>query len=472
MRRFVRVLAVLIAAVALPALVAAASIPTALGQVYPPRPPGAWPAPAPRTLDPGLPTVAVVLAPGGTNVADSLAPYEVLARSGAVNVVLAASSRAPVPLTGGVDVLPEVTFDDLAALPRAPDAIVVPALIGDVRPELEWVAAQHAAGSVVMSVCVGAGHLAHAGLLAGRPATSNWLGLIGLRRSHPEVAWVDGERFVDDGDIITTGAVLSGIDGSLRLVERLVGPDAAARVADEIHWAGYRPGSPTAIPVARAAPQDLVGLLSAAYRWDRPSTGVLLTEGIGEIEVAAAFRPTTELSYLARPWSLTLDGAPVRSRHGLTLLPRGAWPDAAGRVARVVVPGTGPAVDAAAATAASGRPSGGGGVEVVRPMRAGEFAFDGALRDIALHDDVASAAWVAKSLQFAAPRLDGLGGRTGLAEVLAAWPWGLSARAVLLAALGALLGVLAVRAASRAGSRAGARPGPGAGSRPAPPAGS
>jgi hypothetical protein len=57
------------------------------------------------------------------------------------------------------------------------------------------------------------------------------------------------------------------------------------------------------------------------------------------------------------------------------------------------------------------------------------FAFDGALRDIAATYDVATARWVAKSLQ-----LSGV-----------AWPWGLTLRPILIAAGAAALTVLAIR---------------------------
>jgi hypothetical protein len=91
-------------------------------------------------------------------------------------------------------------------------------------------------------------------------------------------------------------------------------------------------------------------LLSAGYRWDRPSTDVLLTDGVGGIELASAFRPYTALSYLARPLAVTVDGGPVRSRHGLTFLPRADLAGAAPGLDRLLVPGG----DAARRAAADG----------------------------------------------------------------------------------------------------------------------
>ena len=96
----------------------------------------------------------------------------------------------------------------------------------------------------------------------------------------------------------------------------------------------------------------MVGLLSAAYRWDRPNMGVLLTDGVGEIELASAFRPYTVFSYLADPVAVTADGHPIRSRHGLTIVPRADLASAAPGLDRLVVPGA----DAARRTAAKNCP--------------------------------------------------------------------------------------------------------------------
>ena len=259
-----------------------------------------------------------------------------------------------------------------------------------------------------MGVCVGAEVLAEAGLLDGRPATSHWLRMIGLHRDYPQVGWQDGVRYVDDGDLITTAGVLSGIDGALRVIERLVGPATAQRAAQAVHWPAYSPGAAAPIQQSRPAPADVVALLSAGYRWDRPTMGVLLTDGVGETELAAAFRPYTELSYLARPLAVTADGRPIRSRHGLTFAPRAVLSPAVAGLDRLVVPGA-----AAARGAAADRLSLPQGLPVVYLHQQPGFAFDAALRDIARTRDVATARWVAKTLEYPMTDLPAL--RSGLA---------------------------------------------------------
>jgi hypothetical protein len=200
-----------------------------------------------------------------------------------------------------------------------------------------------------------------------------------------------------------------------------------------VAWPAYHPGGPAAIRQSRPAPADVVGLLSAGYRWDRPSTGVLITDGVGEIELASAFRPYTELSYLARPVAMTTDGRPVRSRHGLTFVPRADLASAVPGLDRLVVPGA----DAARRAVADGLSL----PERLTPRYLHDqpgFAFDAAVGDIARTQDVATARWVAKTLQYptTTPELSG-----------PAWPWALTLRPILLAAaaVAAVLGIQIVR---------------------------
>jgi transcriptional regulator GlxA family with amidase domain len=412
-----------------PVAVAAVGIARATDEIYTPRDATAPPIPiniAPPTYDRGKPTAVVVLGSEGANVADVLAPYEVLAETGGFNVYTVAEQSQPVPLTGGVDLIPDLTFKQLEEhLPGTPDVIVMPQIpeAGEptAAPIVEWLQQQRANGDpLLVSVCVGAEVLAQAGLLDGRPATSHWLGLIGHRRYYPAVRWQDGVRYVDDGDVITSAGVLSGVDGALRVVERMLGEPAARQAARAVDWPDYSPGGPAPIPRYRLAPADVVGLLSASYRWDRPTMGVLLTDGVGEIELASAFRPYTEFSYLTRPVAVTADGQPIRSRHGLTFVPRADLSTAAPRLDRLVVPGA----DAARHADANGLSL----PERLAPIYLHDqpgFGFDAALRDIARTWDVATAHWVAKTLQYpgTSPQLSG-----------AAWPWILTLRPILIAA--------------------------------------
>lgn len=84
------------------------------------------------------------------------------------------------------------------------------------------------AGALMASVCTGAMLLAHAGVIGNRPATTHQAARADLFATGAQVL---DERVVDDGDLITAAGVTSGLDLALRLVERLVGPEAAETAA-------------------------------------------------------------------------------------------------------------------------------------------------------------------------------------------------------------------------------------------------
>jgi hypothetical protein len=130
-RRVILVTAIVLTALVVPVAVGAVGIAGVRGEIYTPRdataPPVSVEAAAIPAHDPTKPTAVVVLSLAGTNVADALPPYEVLANTGAFNLYTVAEQRQPMPLTGGVDLIPDLTFGQLAdRLQAAPDVIVVP----------------------------------------------------------------------------------------------------------------------------------------------------------------------------------------------------------------------------------------------------------------------------------------------------------------------------------------------------------
>lgn len=415
--RILKILVVVLAALALPAALGAPTVASAFAALNAPRTDDVAVTPTPPAHDPAKPTAVVVVGDRGAVVSDALAPYEILATTGAFNVYTVASEAHSVPLTGGLDLVPDLTFAELEDHIGGPaDLVVVPAmpdvLQPSTRPVTDWLVTQADRGAVLLSVCNGAAVLASAGLLDGHEATAHWLRLQEWAQRFPAVEWMQGTRYVDDGAVITTAGILSGIDGTLHAVERMVGPDAAADAARAIGWAHHHPGGPAGMDQARLEASDAVVAFNTAFGWDRQRIGVLLTDGVGEIELASVF-DTYGQSLAAR--TISLGDGPVRSRHGLTFVPR---VDSGAGLDRLVVPGTAehdpvPGMDAP-----------------THPHHGPGFPYDGVLQDLARTTDVATARWTAKVLEYPIDDL-GLSGDP--------WPWAETFRPVALAASGALL---------------------------------
>jgi putative intracellular protease/amidase len=198
-----------------------------------------------------------------------------------------------------------------------------------------WVVLQSRHGSRILGVCSGSRLLAATGLLHGRIATSHWSRLNALRKQHPEVHWVDGQRFVTDGTITTTAGVTSGVPAALDLVNELAGTPEASRVGHLVHYPNWSPTASTKIPVQSFAAADLPVGLNLAVPWLRPTLGMALVDGVGEINVASAFE-VYSVSYAARTVAIAT-GNTVTTEHGVVLATLPA--EDAPRLDRVVVPG-------------------------------------------------------------------------------------------------------------------------------------
>ena len=177
----------------------------------------------------------------GVEIIDYTGPWEVFGGAG-FDVYTVAATTSPVTTAMGMTVVPKYT---LADAPQ-PDILLVPG--GDIHEPLgssatlKWVADRTAAAQHTLSVCNGAFILAHAGLLDGLSATTTFHLLDKLQREFPKTRVLRDQRFVDNGKIVTSGGLSSGIDGALHVVSTMRGLGTAQEVALGIEY-DWRPGA-------------------------------------------------------------------------------------------------------------------------------------------------------------------------------------------------------------------------------------
>ena len=166
---------------------------------------------------------------------DIVGPIEVLARMPGAEIVIVGKQRGPVrdPRTHWT-----LTAEaSIAEVPR-PDVLVLPGGAG-VRPLcadepiLEWLRGAHGTTSWTTSVCTGSLLLGAAGLLRGLTATTHWASRELLERYGAR--YVE-ERVVQQGKIITSAGVSSGIDMALTLVAKMAGDDIAKGIQLSIEY--------------------------------------------------------------------------------------------------------------------------------------------------------------------------------------------------------------------------------------------
>lgn len=129
-------------------------------------------------------------------------------------------------------------------------------------------------GTRIVSMCTGALTLAAAGLLDGRRATSHWALTEQFRQMYPQVALDPEVLFVDDGDILTSAGVASGIDVCLHLVRADHGSAVANQVARQCVVPPWREGGQAQYIDQPMPPQGATGT-GATRAWalehlDRP----------------------------------------------------------------------------------------------------------------------------------------------------------------------------------------------------------
>jgi putative intracellular protease/amidase len=172
--------------------------------------------------------------------------FSLLGTAGA-RIHLIAEAAGPVASAMGADgplgpkALADHGFHDVPRL----DILLIPGGFGTI-PQLEnpvmldFLRARAADTPIIASVCTGSALLARAGLLDGRRATSNKQFFELARSQSDRVTWVERARWVDAGQFVTSSGVSAGTDMALALIARILGQQAAERVAAAAEYTWHR----------------------------------------------------------------------------------------------------------------------------------------------------------------------------------------------------------------------------------------
>lgn len=138
----------------------------------------------------------------------------------------------------GLQVQPNFSFTNHPAF----DLIIIPGGYGAEEIEIHnervitWIQQQAKQAKIVASVCTGALLVAKAGLLDNLQATTHWMDLDRLEKEFPDVSVQRNRKFVDAGNIITSGGISAGINMSFHLVSKLCGQQVALETAKRMEY--------------------------------------------------------------------------------------------------------------------------------------------------------------------------------------------------------------------------------------------
>ncbi|WP_018180136.1 GlxA family transcriptional regulator [Jongsikchunia kroppenstedtii] len=184
-------------------------------------------------------------------------------------VVTCGLTGAPVECTGGYAMTPQAGPEALAEA----DTVIVPGTRypaarerGELTPELAEAWSTIRPGTRIVSICTGAFVLGAAGVLDGRPATTHWAKADDFRRLYPSVLLDESVLFVDDGDVLTSAGLASGIDLCLHMIRADHGTMLANAVAKYCVVPPWREGGQAQF-IERAVPEPRDESTSTTRQW-------------------------------------------------------------------------------------------------------------------------------------------------------------------------------------------------------------
>tara|TARA_R110002096_G_scaffold432976_1_gene650735 strand:- start:13848 stop:14828 length:981 start_codon:yes stop_codon:yes gene_type:complete len=114
------------------------------------------------------------------------------------------------------------------------DLVLVPAISGELKEAIKqnelfipWIVQQHAKGTEIASLCVGAFLLASTGLLDGKKCSTHWSSANEFRTMFPNVELVDGGIITEENGIYSSGGANSYWSLLLYLLEKYTNRETA-----------------------------------------------------------------------------------------------------------------------------------------------------------------------------------------------------------------------------------------------------
>lgn len=153
-------------------------------------------------------------------------------------VKLVSETGELVQACNGLKVQPDYSFDNAPYF----DILVIPGGLGVREKEIynekviQWISQRMGKVKLMTSVCTGALLLAKAGLLNGKMATTHWASYDRLENEFPAVTVKRNIKFVDQGNIVTSGGISAGINMTFHIVKQLLGSEIARTTAKTMEY--------------------------------------------------------------------------------------------------------------------------------------------------------------------------------------------------------------------------------------------
>lgn len=269
-------------------------------------------------------TVFIIADSKMTEMFDMLAPFYVFNATEQLNVFIVSKDETPIPLKKDLYVLPQMTFAQVEARHITTDVIVIPAM--SVRDEnqdpviIDFIKNHFGSTTRIISICDGATTAAATGLYDGKLITAHATDLECVKKHWDKPIWTQNVTVTKTDRVYSTAGVANAVDGSLLIVEDLLGRPARIEAAQAVNY----PHSEIQIEHNSQALTfgNKMSILKKMVFSKKRKLGLLLHDGLNELKFASIV-DTYGRTYPKEFKTFSLQDSIVKTKYGLTFIHTG-----------------------------------------------------------------------------------------------------------------------------------------------------
>jgi transcriptional regulator GlxA family with amidase domain len=259
-----------------------------------------------------------------TELFDMLAPFSLFNATEKTNVYIVGKDNTPILIKRNLFILPQLTFKEVDSMHLKADVIVIPAL--SIRDEhqdtllINWIKNHFTSSTKMLTICDGASTGATTGLYDGKEITCHASDYAGIKKHFPKPLWVQNVTVTKNGNLYSTAGVSNAVEGSLKIIDDLLGHEITQKVLTGIHYA--HPEIKVTHQSIAVNTNNISALVLKVLFKKNKTIGLLLENGIDEFEMAGIL-DTYSRTFPASFKTYIPDGSTVQTKYGLTLVNTG-----------------------------------------------------------------------------------------------------------------------------------------------------
>ena len=266
-------------------------------------------------------TVLIIADNRMTEMFDMLAPFYMFNATGKLNVYVVAKEKSPVSIKKDLFILPQLTFREADSMKLVADVIVIPALSKrDEKQDpdvISFIKSHFTPTTRILAVCDGASTAAATGLFDGKPITCHASDFKIVKSHFSKPQWVQDVSVAHSGNLYSTAGVSNAVEGSLMVINDLLGDKSMREVAANVHYP--HPEILTAHQSIAINFGNEFTIATKVIIQQNRKLGMLLQQGMSEFELVSVL-DTYVRTFPKSFRFFTLADSTIQTKYGLTVM--------------------------------------------------------------------------------------------------------------------------------------------------------